>query len=124
MTPDDDFREQDPAQQPLTGSQFAYLAVRGGLYVLLPTAVIVTGVIVFSSFMPDHDWRWLVQTTKGGGGDWKAVGEYADEAACLQEARIRNEPKPDDVWFACYSKDESPDDEESLQKVLERGGFP
>lgn len=67
-----------------------------------------------------HNWQVLVQ--RGEEGDWNVVGEYSDESACLQEARARNEPKAA-LRFACYSRDESPDDEEPIEKLLEREGY-
>jgi len=107
---------------PLTGWQATYRIVKWLLFMLLPIAAILAVLIAVDTWTgkPTHDWRMLVQRDEEG--DWKVIGEYADEGTCLEEARVRNEPKIG-VWFACYSRDESPDDEEPIPKLLERAGI-
>jgi hypothetical protein len=80
---------------------------------------------------PTSEWRWLVQTEDDG--TWKVIGEYVDGHECLTEAHTRNlarlarhEAKAGEARepsFLCYAKEESPDDEESIEKDLERMGY-
>jgi len=117
----DDFTDLEPAPRPpLTGWQALYRGIRGTLYILIPMAMILGAAISMGWLTaPKRDWTVLVQL--GQDTDWKMVGEYADEAGCLSEARTRNETKAE-LRFACYSKHESPDDDEPIDKVLRRQG--
>jgi hypothetical protein len=121
--PDFSELEDTPAPRPpLTGWQAAYRIARGLLFALLPAAVILGAVVAVSTWVGPsrHDWRVLVQ--RGEEGGLERDGEYTDESACLEEARARNEPKPAQR-FACYARDESPDDEESIEQLLKREGY-
>lgn len=114
--------EPHPQRPPLTGWPAAYRITRGVLLALLPATVILGVMIAVHALIgpPKHNWRFLVQRSEEG--NWAVVGEYADEGACLQEARARNKPTAA-LQFACYSKDESPDAEEPIEKLLEREGY-
>jgi len=121
VTIDDDFRDLEaPLRPPLTGWQVAFRIARA-----LLIAAAILGVLVAVGIWlipaPKHDWKFLVQRDESG--TWKIVGEYTDEPACLYEARVRNDLKETAMRFACYSKNESPDDEESVEKVIRREGY-
>ena len=123
MTPDDDFTdlgESPLSPPPLTGWQVTFRVAKGLLFAAVILGVLVAVVIwVFPE--RKHDWKFLVQ--RDAEGIWKVVGEYTDESACLHEARMRNDLKETAMRFACYSKDESADEEESVEILIRREGY-